>query len=91
MRRDKNITNKKVLLPERKRHAARRVAALSPDLPTGGGVPPSSPDGGGEVPPTRHHPTVPIGKDGVPPSPHPDLGRGTPLSRMGLPPPHLQV
>ena len=42
----KTRQNKNVLLRERKRHTACRIAALSPDLPTGwGGVPPTSFEG----------------------------------------------
>ena len=87
-----NLTNKKVLLRERKRHTARRVAsaryaALSNGW-VGGGVPhpvmggvPLHPDLGQDTPPptqTWH---------GVPPrpgtgyDPHQDLGWGTPPPR----------
>ena len=76
--------NKKVLLRERKRHTARRLArprsaALSPDrLVGGGGVTPSSPD-------WRGIPSSPDG-GGVPPS-SPGRGGGVPpISQMGVSP-----
>ena len=60
--------NKKVLLRERKRHTARCVAALSPDLPMGRGVSPSRREGG--------YPIQSCDLGGVP---HPvSMGRGTP-------------
>ena len=84
-----NKTNKKVLLHEWKRHTARHVAALSPDLVTGGevgGGDPSSPDRG--IAPSSPNEGVPPssldrGLGGIPHQPD-----GTPLSgRMGVPPP----
>ena len=75
---------KKVLLRERKRHTARRVAsARYVALSNGGGDTPSSPGRGG-TPPTiqtwpggypPHHPDLAGGGN---PPPCPDLGWGTP-------------
>ena len=97
-----SIFNKKVLLRERKRHTARRVAstryaALSnPDL-VGGGTP--SRPGQGGVPPTHHPDLVGGGTPGIPTPtiqtwsgglPHPDLAwggtLGTPQTGMEYPP-----
>ena len=87
-------SDKKVLLLKRKRHTARRVAALSPDLPTGEGVPnPVSIGGGTHIQSWGGVGIVPhqvlIG-GGAPSSPN--GGGGTPSSPerghwwMGVPP-----
>ena len=87
--------NKKVFLRERKRHTASRVAALSPDLPTG--ATPSSPDWGGggrychPVPIQSHQGVPPFFLTGGYPSSsdreysHPVPGRmgGTPIRKNG--------
>ena len=83
------LTNKKVLLRERKRHTARRVVS-TPSV-----VLPGSPRGGGQVPPpgVRYPPRgvrYPPGGSGTPPG-----GSGTPLpqggTRSGTPPPYGQT
>ena len=100
----KIIENKKVLLRERKRHTARRVASTRYAALSGGYLgysPPSSRPGrgyliqtwSGGTTGTPHHPDL---VRGVPPH-HPDLGWGTPNLRWGNPPdlrystPHLDL
>ena len=83
-----NNNNKKVLLRARKRHTARRVAALSPKRD----VTSSSPDGGYPHPVRTR--VLPIRTGwGYPLHPHPPSGRmGVPLlsGRMIVPPLHWE-
>ena len=72
----------KVLLRERKRHIARRIAALS----SGGGGPPQHPDLAGVPPPQPLGWGTPQTWDGVPPH-HPDLAEVPPHPWDGVPPP----
>ena len=83
----KRKVNEKVLLRERKRHTARRVASTrcavlsNPDLVRGGDPVP--------VPGGGHTLGTPLPRPGMKyPSSYPDLGWGTPLPRpeMGYPP-----
>ena len=65
--------NKKVLLRERKRHTARRVASAHyAALSNGWGGTPSRPGWGGVPWAPPHHPDLEWG------TPHPDLGWSTP-------------
>ena len=83
----KSISNKKVLLRERKRHTDHRVAALSPDFPTGR-VPSSSPDRWG-TPIQSQRGGIPYQSQGggTPSSPHGGYPHPVPTGGYaGLPP-----
>ena len=98
MIRNELLRNKKVLLRERKRHTACRIAVASdcysgggtmgtPYLDLGWGTPPPGPGMG--YPPTWTWDGVrPLPRPGMGYAPYPDLGWGTPLPgpEMGYPP-----
>ena len=81
----KHIINKKVLLREHKSHTAHRLAALSPDLQTGG-VPPSSRDMGVPHPIPTGEEVPPSSPDGAYPSSR-DMGVPYPIPTGGGVPP----